>query len=245
MPKGHSWFRRPKRVANHPYGPAASHSPEPQPEPERAARSGAEAPPEAASGAEVRLQIFAKLGWLQDYTPILEMERFYNGQLQEDLQDSHLSGYARRLIRSGGERGDDVLRRQQGRVGDVVGMLQRGANVHAVPFSQAVRAVSWLYCRVSKPVWETERRNRRIVGKAWARRLVQQMARCKPPPPFEPDMRLVSIAFDQTYARGSGTTGVSQYAPIRTVDADGEKARRPPRAARRRRAASACGSAYP
>ena len=57
--------------------------------------------------------------------------------------------------------GDDVLRRQQGRVGDVVGMLQRGANVHAVPFSQAVRAVSWLYCRVSKPVWETERRNRR------------------------------------------------------------------------------------
>ena len=124
---------------------------------------------------------------------------------------------------------------------DAAGTLQRSKNVHYIPFSQAVKAVSFLFTRVNGAVWAAELRNRRVVCKAWAQKFVREMARCKPPPPFEEHAEVYVIGFDQTYARGAGRVGVSRYRPEPTIDADGEKVRRraPRRTAPRRAGAAA------
>ena len=208
--------------------------------PARPPRAGEDHDLGAPGGADYRMQCFALMAWLRDYRPLLQMESAADGELQQELQESFVSGYADRMIRKGSERGDSIARKLQDRVRDAAGTLQRSKNVHYIPFSQAVKAVSFLFSRVNGAVWAAELRNRRVVCKAWAQKFVREMARCKPPPPFEEHAEVYVIGFDQTYARGAGRGGVSRYRPEPTIDADGEKVRRrAPRRTAPRRAGAA------
>ena len=240
MPKGHGWERRRKRVVKE----AEQHESHifcaPDDAPARPPRAGEDHDLGAPGGADYRMQCFALMAWLRDYRPLLQMESAADGELQQELQESFVSGYADRMIRKGSERGDSIARKLQDRVRDAAGTLQRSKNVHYIPFSQAVKAVSFLFTRVNGAVWAAELRNRRVVCKAWAQKFVREMARCKPPPPFEEHAEVYVIGFDQTYARGAGRVGVSRYRPEPTIDADGEKVRRrAPRRTAPRRAGTA------
>ena len=101
--------------------------------------------------------------------------------------------------------------------------LQRAKNVLHVPFSQAMKAIAFLCAGVSKAVWAAERKARRVVSREYAVLVLREMAACRPPPPFElqePHI-IASIAFDQTYAKAAGKTGISAYSAVQTVDAQG------------------------
>jgi hypothetical protein len=106
---------------------------------------------------------------------------------------------------------------------DIAGFLQRSANVLFVPFSQAVKAVSFLYSNVSGPTWVAERKAKRVVGRAYAERLLDAMLLCRPPPRFEVQSVevIASIGVDQTYAKAAGRTGISSYSAVETVDEQG------------------------
>ena len=106
--------------------------------------------------------------------------------------------------------------------------LQRAANVLFVPFSQAMKAIFFLCSGVAKPVWAAERKARRVVGREYAEQVLEQMALCRPAPPYELHRSsvLVSIAFDQTYVKAAGATGISAYSAVQTVDAHGDAVHR-------------------
>lgn len=63
---------------------------------------------------------------------------------------------------------------------------------------------------------------RRVVGRPFARAVLNAMADCRPRPDFEVSDWLWSIAFDQTYVRKSGaSTGTTRYRAVQTVDERG------------------------
>ena len=99
------------------------------------------------------------------------------------------------------------------------GFLRRAADVTHVPFSQAVKAVAFLAAMTPKTVWAAERRTRRVVCRAFAMTLLQTMALCRPPPPFELHDCISMFVVDQTYAR-TGGCGSSKYGAVEQLDAD-------------------------
>ena len=50
---------------------------------------------------------------------------------------------------------------------------------------------------------------------------IYEMVRCRPGPPFEeaPPELITTIAYDQTYVKAAGRTGISSYSALQTVDA--------------------------
>ena len=106
--------------------------------------------------------------------------------------------------------------------------MARAANVLHVPFSIAMKAIFFLCACVSRPVWAAERKARRVVSENYAVQVLQEMVRCRPQPPFElaEPSRIASIAYDQTYAKGAGKTGISAYSAVQTVDTNGDAVHR-------------------
>lgn len=58
------------------------------------------------------------------------------------------------------------------RMNDVVGHLQRSRNKDFIPFSQAVKGVSFLYFLIHPTAWHRERSMRQVVGRQWATKLL-------------------------------------------------------------------------
>ena len=166
-----------------------------------------------------RRQIYARLLWLSDYKPIFAAEAAMNRGLLQQLTATYTSIHTRRLMRNDTPAGQRAALEVEGRLRDCIGFLERARSRKAVPISQAAKAIAYLCSGVAKPVWEAERRARRVVGREYALELLKEMAECRPPPLFEQQDRNIisSIAFDQTYAKAGAGTGLSAYNAIQTV----------------------------
>ena len=212
--KRERWERRPKRQPSSSDGAAATVETAPTELVPRAPR---------VSALE-RRQLYARLLWLEDYTLILAAEAETNAQLLATLAASFVSDYTRRLMRVDSLEGRRAAHAVEARLRDSIGFLERSRSRVHVPISQAAKAISYLCSGVAKPVWEAERKARRVVGREYAMDLLREMSSCRPPPPFEEHERSIicSIGFDQTYAKAGAGTGKSAYNAVQTVDADGK-----------------------
>ena len=106
----------------------------------------------------------------------------------------------------------------EARLGDCIGFLNRTRSRLHITVAQVVKAISYLASATSKAMWATERKARRVVGREYAIQVLQEMASCRPPPPFAEQERelICSIAFDQTYKRMANTSFaalVSSFCP--------------------------------
>lgn len=169
-----------------------------------------------------RYCLFARLAWHTCYSAILAAETAADASLMNELAMRFASTHMRAAAAQDPE-GPQAAALFD-RVRENGGFLRRAADVTHVPFSQAVKAVSFLAAMVPKPVWAAERRARRVVCRAFAMTLLQTMALCRPPPPFETHACVSAFVVDQTYARTGGSgTGSSKYRAVEQLDADGER----------------------
>ena len=173
--------------------------------------------------AAKRQRLYARLLWLDDYKPLLAAEREESAALLAELMSTFISDRTRRLIKSGTPQGQAALQAAEQRLGDVASFLRRSRNRKDVPLSQAMKGIVNIAAGVKRAVWDADRKQQRVVGYQYATELLREMVACRPPPPFEVQdpCTIASIAFDQTYARSSGSTGISSYNPIQSVDAQG------------------------
>ena len=173
--------------------------------------------------AEERRFMFARMAWSASYRDMFDAEETSSQQALQLQPEQHTSSYTRRLMATDSERGHRAAAAVHGRLGDAAACLQRSKNVHIVPFKQAMKAISYLQRSVPTSVWAEERKARRIVGREYAEQLLRAMVSCRPPPAFEvlPPLTITSICFDQTFAQAGGTTGISKYRAIQTVDDEG------------------------
>ena len=175
-------------------------------------------------GAVARRQLFAHLAWLVDYGPVLAVEASAAGETVEQLETNFASTYTRRQMQRETAEGQRTRAAHSSRVREASTHLARTANVLYVPFSQAMKAIVFLCACVAKPVWAAERKARRVVSREYAVEMLREMSRCRPEPAFEvadPEL-IASIAYDQTYAKAAGKTGISSYSAVQTVDAQGK-----------------------
>ena len=161
------------------------------------------------SPAVERRRLYAMLAWRSDYADILRLEANTNRETISNLGEQRQSGYAKRLIRKGGEAAERIERASELRLNDVAGFLARAGNVHVVPWSQAMRSISFLHDQVSTATWSQERHARRVVGRPYAMSVLEEMVECQPPPCEERHDTIWSIGFDQTYVRGAGVARLS------------------------------------
>lgn len=149
-----------------------------------------------------RRRFYAKLAWGDDYSSILRLEASTNSAALDELVP--LSQYARRQLKKGGTAAKQLEERLLLRRNDIAGYVQRAGNVHAVPWSQAMRGISFLNDQIRTATWDQERSARRVVSRQYALWTLEEMAACRPPPPFDVHDGIFAIGFDQTYVRGPG-----------------------------------------
>ena len=181
------------------------------------------APPSAAATkltAGKRLALFALMAWSTDYTAHLSAEQELNSDVIESLRETWSSTYSLAMLRAGGPGATRIF----DRMNDNSGNLRRSKSVRYIPFSQAIKGVSYLYSTVSRVQWDRERAMRRVVGRSYATQLLDAMADCRPPPEWELSSFFASIAFDQTYTRAAGAgVGTSAYRSVQGVNPDGSQ----------------------
>ena len=170
--------------------------------------------------------MFARLLWLgHAYELLFRAESSTNAALIGQLALTFTSAYMMRQMNSDSVRGMAARSSVEMRMRDCVGFLQRARNRKFVPISQAAKAIVFFASGVSSGVWIAERKARRVVGRQYGLTLLQEMVKCRPPPPFQEQDRSIicSVGFDQTYAKAGAGTGVSAYNPLQRVDATGKK----------------------
>ena len=178
---------------------------------------------EARFGAVARRQLYAHLAWFVDFAPVLAAEASGEASAIARLQAQYTSTYTRRQMQRDTAGAQRTAAAHESRMREAASHLSRTANVLYVPFSQAVKAIFFLCCCVSKPVWAAERKARRVVKREYAVDMLREMVCCRPGPPFEeaPPELITTIAYDQTYVKAAGSTGISSYSAVQTVDANG------------------------
>ena len=166
--------------------------------------------------------------WLCSYVPVVDVERSTEADAIAALEGQYTSRYRRRQQQSGEEGAQRAAATHISRLGEAAVHLQRVKNVLFVPFSQAAKAVFFLASSVTRPVWDAERKARRVVSQGYAREVLEEMRLCRPRPVYElaAPAHMASIAFDQTYLKAAGGTGRSQYSAVQTVDAQGRAVHR-------------------
>ena len=100
-----------------------------------------------------RTLLFAMLAWAPTYTGIIEAEHAMHEVLLDQMQADWASSYMLRKMASRDPTVAAAARaRLMDRVNEAAGSLERMANVNYIPFSQAVKGVSYLFGGVSA-VW--------------------------------------------------------------------------------------------
>ena len=168
--------------------------------------------------AAQRRSLFAHLAWFTDYTPCLNVEAAGEGTSVAQLEEQYTSTYTRRQMRRETAEGQRTREAHSARMREASVHLARASNVLFVPFSQAAKAVFFLASSVTRPVWDAERKARRVVSRRYAREVLEEMRLCRPRPVYElaAPAHMASIAFDQTYLKAAGGTGRSQYSRRRS-----------------------------
>ena len=94
--------------------------------------------------------MFAALAWSTNYASIIQVEQSLHEGLLDQLAAEWTSSYMQRRMAA---RDPDLAAQARdlvfNRVNDVAGNLERISNVNYIPFTQAVKGVSWLYSTVS------------------------------------------------------------------------------------------------
>lgn len=100
-----------------------------------------------------RTLLFAMLAWAPTYTGIIEAEHAMHEVLLDQMQADWASSYMLRKMASRDPAVAAAARaRLMDRFNEAAGSLERVANVNYIPFSQAVKGVSYLFGGVSA-VW--------------------------------------------------------------------------------------------
>ena len=172
--------------------------------------------------ADDRILLYAQLAWAPDYKEIFRFEAEINGSL--DSVEDYASGYRKRQMRAGveGVAEDSAMRISEDRE-----RLERERNVHYVPFSQAMKGVNFLIDQVPTHTWRVERKAKRVVGRAYATKLLWQMLECRPPPSTPENEFFQMFVYDQTYATAGGGHGVgsNSHNGVGRFDAEGKRIR--------------------
>ena len=181
-----------------------------------------ELPPSRVYAAE-RMSLYGRLAWLSDYTQIFKVEAAINGAAASI--GSFMSSWRARRLKLGGSTAAREQERSEARVSQDYERLARERSVHHVPFSQAVKAVSWLVDQVPVADWKIERARRALPGQKWATEFLEWVSKMRPPPEFPLHKLVRFYIFDQTYAVGGRGTGAgSKHTnPVQKVDEAGDK----------------------
>ena len=121
-----------------------------EPEPEKRVRDYAEA----------RLELYARLAWLHEYSVVYELEAQNNGAAA--AVEHHQSNYRRLQMGAGN---DDARKQSMLRISQDYERLLREKDVHYIPFSQAIKSAVWVVDQVlSTATWDKQGQAHRRTG---------------------------------------------------------------------------------
>ena len=183
-----------------------------------------EDPKEALSfNAEQRLEFYAMLAWLPDYSAVYDMEAEINGATA--MVDSYTSGYRRRQMAAAAGSDNEARRKSVLRLSVDKERMLREKNIHHISFAQAIKGVMFLIEQVKAKVWDKERKDRCVPGRDYAQRMLWKMLEMRPEPE-EPRSELITWrVFDQTNVMAGGGTGghgSKKFGGIGRLDKDGK-----------------------
>jgi len=210
---------RRSRKVEEPEGPERLEEPEEVVPPEK--------PPEPekpkVNNAAARLEFYARIAWLPEYSVIYAMEAELNGA--SVAVEQHASGYRRRQLKKSGnedKRSASVMRISQDHE-----RFLREANMHYVPFSQAIKSANYVVDQEARKSFDKERKDRRVAGRDFGTALLAAMVkpgiRPEPEEPRNPDV--THFVFDQTNVMAGGGTGhgSKKFGGIGRLDEDGKR----------------------
>ena len=186
MPKGWAGWRRKRRTAKVSDQSGASSSGAGQHatgnEASGAGSGGGEQDAQDATGKEAskrftaaqRRSLFAHLAWFSDYKPVLDVEATGEAAAMAQLEEEYTSTYTRRQMRRDTANAQRTSDAHRSRMREASTHLARAKNVLHVPFSQAMKAIFFLCALVARPVWEAERKARRVVSHIYATEVLHQ-----------------------------------------------------------------------
>ena len=90
-----------------------------------------------------------------------------------------------------------------------------------------MKGVNFLIDQVPTHTWRVERKAKRVVGRAYATKLLWQMLECRPPPSTPENEFFQMFVYDQTYATAGGGHGVgsNSHNGVGRFDAEGKRIR--------------------
>ena len=121
----------------------------------------------------------AKLLWLPNFCPlfILELRQFPDVAVQlHEVMSSLRSARNAEIVNDG----PALLRRAS-----ATAKTAREASLRILPLSVCARSISYLNQRVPTRVWRNEQKERRLVHKQVAIKILWHMHACRPPPSFQ------------------------------------------------------------
>jgi len=135
----------------------------------------------------------------------------------------YLSSHRKRQLARGGAAGLLAQTKSQQRLRAHYVALDRERSVRNIPFSQVVKAISWLNDQTSKQVWRAESKQRSVVSRQYAMWVLQAMGPLRPPPRNKPSPHVAFFVYDQTYAVAGGGGSHQHRNAVQTITADGKR----------------------
>ena len=168
--------------------------------------------------AESRLEFYARLAWLPEYSSVYEFEAKINGATGK--VDEFASSYRQRQLVAGS---DGTREKSEHRISQDLERVLREQDMHYIPFSQAIKSAIYMVDQVSTKIWEKERKDRRIAGRDYGTKLLWKMIDVRPEPEEERNEDISFWVFDQTnvMAGGGHGHGSKKFGGIGRLDKDG------------------------
>ena len=170
--------------------------------------------------AEARLDFFARLAWLPDYTEVYLLEAEMNGAAA--AAEQHRSEHRRRQVAAGK---DDAHQKSVLRISQDFERLKREKDRRYVGFSQAIKSAMYVVDQEKTASWEKERKDKRVAGRKYGKLLLEKMVDVRPDPPEPINPHVSLYVFDQvnTMAGGGRGHGSKKFGGIGRFDKDGNR----------------------
>ena len=170
--------------------------------------------------AEARLEFYAKLAWLPDYTDVYLMEAEINGA-HADVEE-HCSEYRRLQVAAGD---DDARRKSMLRISQDKERQLREQDRRYVGFSQAIKSAMFVIDQVPTKTWDKEVKDKKVPGRTYGKSLLEKMVDVRPDPPEPTNPDVSFYVFDQvnTMAGGGRGHGSKKFGGIGRFDKDGNR----------------------
>ena len=170
--------------------------------------------------SEARLELYARLAWMPEYSAVYELEAEINGAAA--AVEHYLSDHRRQQMSAGNE---NVRMQSMLRISQDHERLMRERSRHYVPFSQAIKAANWVIDQVPTLTWEKERKDRKIAGRTFGTKLLWKMLDVRPEPMGETNPDCSFCVFDQVNAMAGGGHGhgSKKFGGIGRIDEKGKR----------------------